>query len=622
MPYLLKKKTTGKQDMVKKGSYPYYTVEGVPFMLVDRFEGKENEPGKKRPKSFVVSSLQNGRKVYKKPVGLAPLYGAHLIANNPGLIITLLEGEEKTNRTNEYYKRYSLPYLAISWSCGCDGIESTDFAPLDGKRLILWADNDENGKQAMLSIAARCPNSEISFVHPPEGKPQSWDIANAIDEDLNIKEILDKASKVPYDVTLSEAKNKSTGNSLLLQYLSGEITPPEGSRHSIGVQCAGMIRKQNTDLQYQNAQIRSLLKQWKLPEAEINEILHTTREWSNRKEVFIFPEIETINDQLSNPPEPDPVLIEGILRMMHKLVISGPSKTGKTFMLLALALAIATGRKWLDTFSTHKSPILYINLEISKPSFILRLKEVADALSIPYSEINLLKVIHMRGINICSEEYLSQFFDYLSSEKWGAIVLDPMYKLYPLERGFEENKAESLIRMFNLIDKLIAQSGAAVLMCTHTAKGLQGGKAAIDRASGSGVWARDPDAILSLVEANSEDGGYKLEFALREFACPAPIGLQFNYPIHERDKSLDKVEVRGQKKAGRTQAFTADMLSSVWKKLADQNGFASFDAIIKLIGAGSQKTFSNRISELNKNDKNVYNLRVCKNGINGDLSNL
>lgn len=335
-----------------------------------------------------------------------------------------------------------------------------------------------------------------------------------------------------------------------------------------------------------------------------------------------FPPIEAVYNLLNNLPEPELALIEGILRMMHKLVISGPSKIGKTLLLIALALAIATGRKWLDMFATIKSPVLYVNLEVSRNSFLYRLKQVADALQIPYSELAFLKVIHLRGLYISTEDFLKELIDYLSSEKWGAIIIDPMYKLYPIGKGFEENKAESLIKLFSFIDRLIAQSGAAIIMCQHTSKGVQGGKAAIDRASGSGVWARDPDAILSLVEADSERGGYKLEFALREFASPAPIGLRFEYPIHIRDKSLDKVDAKGYKKPGRTLSFSADMLSEVWAKYADDKGFVSFNTIINHLGVGSQKTFSNRIAELNRTGNNRYNLRVCKNGINGDLSNL
>jgi RecA-family ATPase len=42
--------------------------------------------------------------------------------------------------------------------------------------------------------------------------------------------------------------------------------------------------------------------------------------------------------------------------------------------------------------------------------------------------------------------------------------------------------------------------GTSVIYCHHHSKGAQGGKSAMDRSSGSGVFARDPDAILDLSE--------------------------------------------------------------------------------------------------------------------------
>ena len=52
----------------------------------------------------------------------------------------------------------------------------------------------------------------------------------------------------------------------------------------------------------------------------------------------------------------------------------------------------------------------------------------------------------------------------------------------------------------NQFDKLCNQLKTAVIYCHHHSKGAQGGKKSMDRASGSGVFARDPDAMLDLAE--------------------------------------------------------------------------------------------------------------------------
>ena len=52
----------------------------------------------------------------------------------------------------------------------------------------------------------------------------------------------------------------------------------------------------------------------------------------------------------------------------------------------------------------------------------------------------------------------------------------------------------------NQFDKVATELGCAVIYCHHHSKGSQGGKKSMDRASGSGVFARDPDALVDLVE--------------------------------------------------------------------------------------------------------------------------
>ena len=71
-------------------------------------------------------------------------------------------------------------------------------------------------------------------------------------------------------------------------------------------------------------------------------------------------------------------------------------------------------------------------------------------------------------------------------------------------------------------------------------------KKAMDRASGSGDFARDPDAQLDMIELelsddiknNVRDGNataWRLESSLREFSNITPVNFWFQYPIHKID---------------------------------------------------------------------------------------
>ena len=65
--------------------------------------------------------------------------------------------------------------------------------------------------------------------------------------------------------------------------------------------------------------------------------------------------IESVNDDLpdieeelgTDLPELAPELIGGVLRQGHKMLMAGPSKAGKSYALIELAVSIAEGLPWL-----------------------------------------------------------------------------------------------------------------------------------------------------------------------------------------------------------------------------------------------------------------------------------
>ena len=82
-----------------------------------------------------------------------------------------------------------------------------------------------------------------------------------------------------------------------------------------------------------------------------------------------------------------------------------------------------------------------------------------------------------------------------------AIVIDPIYKIIT----GDENSADQMAHFTNQFDKVCTELGSAVIYCHHHSKGSQGNKRSMDRASGSGVFARDPDALLDLVQLELTD---------------------------------------------------------------------------------------------------------------------
>ena len=215
--------------------------------------------------------------------------------------------------------------------------------------------------------------------------------------------------------------------------------------------------------------------------------------------------IESVSDDLPDPenmasawddlPQVAPPLIEGVLRQGHKLLLAGPSKAGKSYALIELCCAIAEGRPWLG-FSCAQGRVLYVNLELDRASCLHRFRDVYEALGYPPQHLGSIDVWNLRGRSIPMDKLAPKLIRRAAKKNYIAIVIDPIYKVIT----GDENSADQMAKFCNQFDKVCTELGCAVIYCHHHSKGSQGGKRSMDRASGSGVFARDPDALLDLIE--------------------------------------------------------------------------------------------------------------------------
>ena len=226
--------------------------------------------------------------------------------------------------------------------------------------------------------------------------------------------------------------------------------------------------------------------------------------------------IESINDDLPDPeslsdvwgslPELSPCLIDGVLRQGHKMLISGPSKAGKSFLQIELCISIAEGKKWLK-WSCTQGKVLYVNLELDRASCLHRFKDVYETLGWSPDNLRNIDIWNLRGKSAPMDSLAPKLIRRAAKNHYIAIVIDPIYKVIT----GDENSAEQMARFCNQFDKICTELGAAVIYCHHHSKGSQGGKKSMDRASGSGVFARDPDAMLDLIELETTDALMKQE---------------------------------------------------------------------------------------------------------------
>lgn len=219
-----------------------------------------------------------------------------------------------------------------------------------------------------------------------------------------------------------------------------------------------------------------------------------------------LPDPESLEDVWDNLPELAPCLIDGVLRQGHKMLIAGPSKAGKSFLQIEMCIAIAEGREWLGWKCTQ-GRVLYVNLELDRASCLHRFRDVYQALGWKPDNLKNIDIWNLRGKSRPMDKLAPMLIRRAAKKNYIAIVIDPIYKVIT----GDENSADQMANFCNQFDRVCTELGVAVIYCHHHSKGGQGSKKAMDRASGSGVFARDPDAMLDMIELELSEDVLKAE---------------------------------------------------------------------------------------------------------------
>ena len=331
-----------------------------------------------------------------------------------------------------------------------------------------------------------------------------------------------------------------------------------------------------------------------------------------------LPALTPLADFAENPPPLPEELIEGVLRRGHKMLISGSSKAGKSFLLMELCIAIAEGRPWLG-FPCRKGRVLYVNLEIDPASCIMRFLKIYEALGLEQRHMDDIVIWNLRGHAVPLDQLVPKLVRRARHQRLDAIILDPIYKVIT----GDENSASDMAAFCNLFDRICTETGCSTIYCHHHSKGAQGAKRAMDRASGSGVFARDPDAQLDMIELELTDEvrnwvaergatGWRMESSLREFKNFTPVNFWFEYPIHRLDpeENLKAMPTQGSADAGRmknkhckTAEFAGEEFRTAFQAVNFDGSGASVSDMASYMGL-AERTIRDRIKKM----KNEFTL--------------
>jgi hypothetical protein len=254
------------------------------------------------------------------------------------------------------------------------------------------------------------------------------------------------------------------------------------------------------------------------------------------------------------PKAKPPTLIEGLLRAQEILLMGGQAKRWKSWARLDLLYCVANGMPWFG-FPTAQARVLHVDLELHGASIRERLELIQN--SYGQGTCANIDLITARGA-IFTLRDLELLPDYIEENVYGLFSLDPIYRLLGSKN---ENDAGVVTDLLNRFLSVGFNLKAATALLQHFAKGDPSQKDSQDRFSGSGVWGRFPDVLLTFTDLETEHC-FSVEVTLRDFPPVDPFAVRWEYPRFRVDSELDPEKLK-ERKGGRPKLSSAEKLCAI-----------------------------------------------------------
>lgn len=280
-----------------------------------------------------------------------------------------------------------------------------------------------------------------------------------------------------------------------------------------------------------------------------------------------LPDIMNLEQLVAAAVTVPPVIIEGVLHQGDKMILGGTSKSNKSWCLLDLALSVASGQAWWGR-RCAKMPVVYINFELQTWAVMQRLNALCAARPECKGVGQTMNVWNLRGHNADITLLRPKLEEHLDRHQFGVIILDPAYKVLG---NRDENANGEIADLMNELEALAQKTGAAIVVAHHFAKGDSTAKSAIDRMSGAGAWARDPDSIV-IMTPHEEPDCFTVTSILRNLPQVPDYVVAWEFPLMRVAGDLNPEALRrpqGRSKVCTDKEFMEAVLTTELKSLKE-----------------------------------------------------
>ena len=205
-----------------------------------------------------------------------------------------------------------------------------------------------------------------------------------------------------------------------------------------------------------------------------------------------LPEILTLRQLVETAPAAPPQIIEGILHQGCKMILGGHQQEQQDAgACWTWPISVASGAEVVGAAVREDAGGLHQFRAASRGPSRSGSTRCARARPECKGMGDTLHLWNLRGHNADLTLLRPKLEEQLARHQFGLIILDPAYKVLG---DRDENANGEIASLMNELEALAQRTGAALVVAHHFAKGDSTAKNAIDRMSGAGAWARDPDS--------------------------------------------------------------------------------------------------------------------------------
>jgi hypothetical protein len=290
---------------------------------------------------------------------------------------------------------------------------------------------------------------------------------------------------------------------------------------------------------------------------------------------------QLMKQEIAQPP----ALIKDLLDGGEGAILAGPPNVGKSWLALEMALAVATGGKFLHEFEVEQGSVLIIDEEGTEWGDQRRFDMLLEGRGVDNITDLPLYLAIGKGYKLDTKEGLTAVRRMIERYKPNLVIIDSLIRVH----SGDENVSKDMAKFFQISTKLMRSTGTAFVFVHHIKK-----IGPPDQAVEPGELMRGTSEIrawpsVGFVVLPGEDGMMEVHNVKQRWReKPDPFNVRL---LVSSDKSSAKLGFMGpSKKKGQGTVNTGQRILALVQEIIDGGGHPTAPLIAYRMGKGEATT--------------------------------